>query len=344
MLTDGKKRRGRKLSHEILGLLAVALVITLFLFQLLSVCATALTESYLAAQETALTEDTLLRLDSWIFNLSLLVSVCFFTVLFLFLLGERLSYIREIVKGINALQNGQQDYVIPLEGRNELTRLAQSVNTLSLTRREISRRERALNEEKEQLIRSLSHDIRTPLTSILSYSEYLSAHEDLSPEQRRTQLDLICHKAKQIGELTDVLLSGGARQVERFDDAQLLMEQLAASFEDELEAEFPLSVELDCAPFAASLDAGELRRIFDNLISNIRKYADSTRPVTLRLTAREGEVIIRQENTVRPAAPQSESYRMGLRSIQRIAHNYAGTAVVEQDGDLFIITVTLSDL
>ena len=148
-MTDNKKQKQRKLSHEIVGLLAISFVIALFLLQLLSMCAVVVSERFLSARDIVLTQAQLENLDIWVFNLSLLVSVLFFLVLFLFLLGERLSYIRELTKGIDALQDGQLDYSVPLEGRNELTQLARDINYLSATQREIKEKERALNEEKE---------------------------------------------------------------------------------------------------------------------------------------------------------------------------------------------------
>ena len=124
-MTDVKKRKG--LALEILGLLAVTLVISLAVMLFLSLCGSAVVERVLYVRDIVLTDSQLLELNDRVFQLSLLISVAFFIFLFLFLLGERLSYIKEIVKGITALQKGQQDYTVPLEGSNELTALAEAV-------------------------------------------------------------------------------------------------------------------------------------------------------------------------------------------------------------------------
>ena len=116
-------------------------------------------------------------------------------------------------------------------------------------------KEKALNEEKEQLIRTLSHDIRTPLTSILSYSEFLSSPQTCSSEALQEYLPLIQKKALQIRELTDILLDGGKRNPERFEDARLLMEQLIGEFEDALEDNYKVSTDFaQCSPFAGIFD------------------------------------------------------------------------------------------
>ena len=339
---NGQKRR--KLSGEILGVLTITFVIALFLFQLLRIAAGAIIDSVLFMQDIVLTEAQYMQADDWIFNLSLLVSVGFFVILFLFLLGERLSYIRDILEGIDALQKGQENHMVPVEGNNELTQLAKAVNYLSKTQREVKQREQALSEEKEQFIRGLSHDIRTPLTSIMAYSELLAGQNDAAPEEQARYLNLIHTKAGQIKEMTDLLLDGSKRSPEYFENACLLMEQLAEEFESMLEDDFSVKTNLTCPAFSATFDVQELQRIFDNLISNVQKYAAPDKPILLTISAENEQLIIRQENAVRKLDAPAEGYQIGLKSIQRIAQNYGGRVEVQQDDAMFMIRILLSDI
>ena len=337
-----KSNKRRKLSSEILGLLAVTLVLALILLQFLGIVARAMIDSFLFMRDIVLTEAQYAQLDDWVFHLSLLVSVAFFIILFLFLLGERLSYIREVLAGIDALRSGQEDYVVPLEGSNELTQLAEAVNYLSRTQREVKEQERVLNEEKEQFIRALSHDIRTPLTSIMAYSELLTGANTVDPQEQTRYLELIQHKAGQIKDMTDILLDGSKRNPEYFEDARLLIEQLTAEFEEMLEDGFSIEASLDCPAFPGTFDVQELRRIFDNLVSNVQKYADPDRPVKISISLEGVQLLIRQENAVRERIAPADGYQIGLRSIQRIAQNYAGQVDVQKDDAAFAITITLS--
>ena len=337
-----KSNKRRKLSGEILGLLAVTLVLALILLQFLGIVARAMIDSFLFMRDIVLTEAQYAQLDDWVFHLSLLVSVAFFIILFLFLLGERLSYIREVLAGIDALRSGQEDYVVPLEGSNELTQLAEAVNYLSRTQREVKEQERVLNEEKEQFIRALSHDIRTPLTSIMAYSELLTGANTVDPQEQTRYLELIQHKAGQIKDMTDILLDESKRNPEYFEDARLLIEQLTAEFEEMLEDGFSIEASLDCPAFPGTFDVQELRRIFDNLVSNVQKYADPDRPVKISISLEGVQLLIRQENAVRERIAPADGYQIGLRSIQRIAQNYAGQVDVQKDDAAFAITITLS--
>lgn len=343
----------RKLSHEILGLLGISLAIAVFLLAFLSMTARTIAENYCDYNQLTLTYTQSASLEMWIYGVSLVTSVLFFIVLFLFLLGQKITYIRDLTEGVEALRAHRLDFVMPLEGNNELTQLAETINYLSSTEKQIREKERALQEEKEQLIRTLSHDIRTPLTSIMSYSELLLGQAQSMQQKSIAQplaaqteyLELILKKAEQIKELTDILLDGGKRSPEFFKDARLLMEQLAAEMEEALEeAAETFSTDFSNLPsFGGTFDVGELRRIFDNLTSNILKYADLTKPVSLVISMEGQALVIRQENSKPGGSVAAESHQLGIASIRRIAHNYGGSVDVTQEDTRFMIKIALLD-
>ena len=337
-----KERKGRKLAHEILGIVALCFVIALLLYLFLFFFGVSMVENYCWQREILLSEEQIYHLDNAVFSISLVVSVGVFVLLFLILFGERLAYIRTIIEGVRTLQQGKLGECIPLEGNNELTRLAEAVNYLSLSQQEIKAKETRLQEEKETLIRTLSHDIRTPLTSILSYSELLAAKEEIPPEEGMEYCRLVQQKATRIKELTDILLDGGRRSPEHFSDARLLWIQLVEEWKESLEDRHTVQADLSgILPFEGSFDVQELRRVFDNLSSNIQKYASPAHPVELWVTGGEEGLTLRQRNAVASVTFPTESYQMGIQSIRRIAQHYAGHVEVREDGDTFEIQITL---
>ena len=342
-MIEQKNRKRRKFAHEILGLIGISALFAVILFLLAVNIAATVAEVYCFENDVPMTEFDWMEVDRWIFGVGTLLSVGLFCTLFLIMLRDRLQYIRRITRGIDAMRAGETDTAIPLEGNNELTELADSINYMSAARQEILEKERTLAREKEQLIRALSHDIRTPLTSILAYAEYLSGDAQLSQAEQQAHLAMIRRKAQQIRELTDILLDGSKRKVEHFENARLLMEQLAAEFEESLEDSFLVTTDLTrCGSFSASFDVQQLRRIFDNLSSNVRKYAEPKQPVTLAIGV-EGKLLrIRQCNSIRQQGAQEESFQLGIPGIRRIAQQYGGGVAVRQDGGNFEITVTLS--
>ena len=342
MLTKKRSAKRRRLSHEILALIGVSALVSLLLFLLLRGIATAVAESYCFQNDIPMTEFDWIDVDRRIFTVSAALSVLSFSVLFLSLLSDRISYIRTITAGIDQLHSAEQQTALPLLGNNELTELASAINEMSAARLQLRKKEQQLAQEKEQLIRSLSHDIRTPLTAILSGTEYLRSRDEVSPAEYRAHLQLVQKKAEQIRDLTAILLDGGKRNMEQFDDARLLMEQLAAEFEETLEERFPVRTDLSrCHAFSAAFDVQELRRIFDNLSSNVQKYADPSGEVTLSIAAEESTLQITQRNRILSPRPPSESYGIGLHSIRRIVQLYGGQVSVADDTDSFSLTIKI---
>lgn len=338
MLTERNRSKKRKLSHEILSLIGVSALVSLLLFLLLRGIATAVAETYCFRNDIPMTEFDWIDVDRWIFTVSAGLSCLSFSVMFLSLLSDHIDYIRTITEGIDQLHSPETQLDLPLISNNELTELAGAVNSMSAARLQLREKELALAQEKEHLIRSLSHDIRTPLTAILSGTEYLISRDDVSAEEYRAYLQMVHRKAEQMRDLTAILLDGSKRNPETFEDARLLMEQLAAEFEESLEDHFTVAVDCSACPaFSAVFDVQELRRIFDNLSSNVLKYADPSQTVTLSI-ALEGDCLrITQRNTIRSPKPQSESFEIGLNSIRRIVQLYGGqTCVLEESGQFSI--------
>ena len=340
-----KPRKRRRLTHEILGLVCLCFALSLLLYVLITTFGGVLIEEYCFQNDIFMDEFDWYDVDNTLRGVGFAVSALFFTVLFFALFGERLAYVRKITAGVDILRDGNYGEQVELRGNNELTELAQAVNYLSESERNLREKEKRLYEEREELIRTLSHDIRTPLTSIMSYTELLSQKETLTVEEQQEYRCLVAKKTEQIKKLTDILLDGGHREPEFFEDARLLFEQLADEFESELEDRFQISSELSfVTAFSGNFDVGDLRRIFDNIISNIKKYAEPAEIVELVISKTDTGVAIRQMNSVIKNKKSTESYKMGLYSIRRIAQNYGGTVEVRDENEKYEILITLSNI
>lgn len=315
---NNKQEKKSKLSREILGLFCVSAVISIFFFGFLSVMANAIVLSYCEENQIDFAKIESMGIESWIQSASFAAAVFLFVVLFLFLLGQKMTYLKEILLGIEALGMHNPDYKIPLEGNNEFTELAKCINAFSENENALRLKEKRLQEEKEELIRALSHDIRTPLTSILSYSEYMKEKEQVEKQEIEEYITLMQQKAEQIKVLTNRLLDGGRRNPEYMENGRFFMEQLADEWETFLEDKFNCQVDLEACPdFAGEVDVQEFQRIFDNLASNVEKYANEEKNVDLRIFEEENRLQIEQRNYRKEQNSPVESYKIG---IDRRAH------------------------
>jgi signal transduction histidine kinase len=143
----------------------------------------------------------------------------------------------------------------------------------------------ALNNElkntrmKTELISNVSHDLRTPLTSIITYTDLLKT-EGLTSENAAGYLDIIDEKSRRLQKLTDDLFeaakaSSGAINVnkEKVDLLALINQGLAEINGGFEEKELNLILKADNEHYYVEADGQLLWRVVDNLLSNVRKYA-----------------------------------------------------------------------
>jgi signal transduction histidine kinase len=278
-----------------------------------------------------------------------------------FVLRKKLDYIVRIERGISVLESGNLDHAIPLEGADELARLAASVNLLSRSiQARIASEQKTLQANRE-IIGDLSHDIRTPLTVGMGYLTLLLEKEDLSERERREYLILALKKAEQIKERTRALLdfatlTSGQLPVHRtVVDIRTMVGQL----KEELSALAELHVKDRTGDLSAVADTcevmpenskiptgttilgdvGLLERLFDNLLSNLQKHGDTTRPVNFGADLQDGSLLLEIENAIarqgdtKNSSPESSS--LGLKICACILELHGGHMETAVDGETY---------
>lgn len=353
MTDSGKKGRDR-LAAELTLYLGASAAVSLFLCVFLYSMSMTISGNYFQYREIELSGAGRAMLSMWIRNLCVLASTVVFVWLFLFLFAGKVSYLLAITKGIERLRLSRMEgEPIPVEGNDELTTLAEQINELAESQRRLRLKEEEIRSERERWVRSMSHDIRNPLASMMAYSEYLKDREERTREEVDGFLSMVQSRSEQIRNLTDRMLGKSGAGPEQIEDGRLLMEQMAMEWEASLEERFDCRTELkDCVPFQGNFDVCELQRIFDNLLSNVEKYADPAFPVTLSVRTEEGVLIILQENREKAGeggkgeletrgGKREEENGYGLENIRSIVRRWGGRAEVLAKEGRFSIRICL---
>jgi len=286
-----------------------------------------------------------LRFISWV--VSLLLAFDIFLAALFWMLKNKLSYIFKIERGIGILESGNLDYEIPVEGSDELARLASSVNLLSRSIRERMDSEQKAIQANRQIIGDLSHDICTPLTVGIGYLTLLLEKDDFSEQERREYLSLALKKSEQIKERTRALLefatltSGQLPVCRIIIDARTMIEQLKM----ELSAFGELRAE-DSIPVGTTVsgDVGLLERLFDNLLSNLQKYGDPSEPLNFRAWPENGQYIqIEIENAIKNSlrVKNEPSFSLGLKICACILELHGGRFETFADENTFRVRIFL---
>lgn len=337
-------RRRRKLSGEILEFLLLACCIGAFAFCFFYFTADSIAEIYLMERGIQAEEELRAVFRLWLRSVCGFAAMGISLFLFLFLLGQRLSYLITLIDGVEELRGRGLDYALPVEGQDELTELAESINFLASSQKRVQEKEQELKKEREEWIRTLSHDIRTPLTSVIACTSFLQEKESFSQQEAREYIALVQAKAQQIKVLTDQLMGGVVGKNEPIENLRLFISQLAMEWEEILEDRFDCHVRTElCREDRAAADPYALRRIFDNLASNVEKYADAQSPVSLTVESRGEMTLLVQENRKRmQAAAGTESRGIGIKSIRQIAAAYGGEVEIKDTPDSFAIEISLN--
>ena len=216
---------------------------------------------------------------------------------------------------------------------------------------------------KTELITNVSHDIKTPLTSIVNYVDLLEK-EDIQPEKAKEYVDVLNRQAARLKKLTEDLVeaskaSSGTLPVHlALTDVNVLLSQLAGDYLEKLEAAH-LEPIFHPAPSQPEIQAdGQLlSRVLGNLFSNICKYAMPGTRVYFESVADEKAVSITFKNISKyelniPAeelmarfvrgdrSRHTEGSGLGLSIAQSLTELQGGTFRIEIDGDLFKAIVT----
>ncbi len=218
-----------------------------------------------------------------------------------FVIAYRIKDLDEIKKGVTNVRNGNVAYKIPELKSEDLRRLATDVNDIAKGLDEsVSARVKA-ERLKTELITNVSHDLKTPITSIISYTELLSQIDEL-PEEARDFISVISKKSQRLKNLTQDLFdiskvqSGNEDVVFEKLDVSLLINQSLGEHDNEIQkSELPFCVNTP-KDLYISADGRKMSRVISNLINNILKYSMKNTRVFITATESDSEVVIEFKN------------------------------------------------
>lgn len=220
---------------------------------------------------------------------------------------------------------------------------------------------------KTELIANVSHDIRTPLTSIINYTDLLAKLE-LNDPQAQAYIEVLTRQSARLRKLTEDVLeaskaSTGNITVERSTmDIRVLLEQIIGEYHEKMESKhLQMVCDMPETPLCISADGRLMWRVMDNLFGNICKYAMPHTRVYLDASAvnRKIRIVLRNisgtqlnvsadalmERFVRGDRSRStEGSGLGLSIAQSLTELQGGTLKIQIDGDLFKVVLEFNEV
>ena len=218
-----------------------------------------------------------------------------------FFVAFRAKELEEIKTGVGEVRKGNVAYQIPELVCEDMKRLATDINDIAKGFDESVSAKVKAERLKTELITNVSHDLKTPITSIVTYTELLSQMEKL-PEEAKDYVSVIAKKSERLKKLTQDLFdiskvqSGNEEVIFEKLDVALLIEQSLGENDNEIrESELIFCVDT-AKELYISADGRKMSRVVSNLISNALKYTMKNTRVFITAFEKDGEAVIEFKN------------------------------------------------
>ncbi len=280
------------------------------------------------------------------FLVALGISMLFFVPAALYV-WNRMRYVGKLKDEILVMANGDLEHPITIKGNDEIGILARNLDEMRLALDENICREQEGQKANHELISSISHDLRTPMTTLYGYLEIMAQKK--CPEKKKEEYILRCiDKVEEIRTLSDKMFEY-ALVYEKNEHVELTEIFLWELLEDmEGSQEFlrlkGFQVQVECkVPQTVKVEGNRVffQRIFNNLFSNILKYGEKEQPVLITTAADRGSVELVFLNRKRQQEKLVESNQIGLKSVQKMVELQGGSFFVAEEEETFAVTIRM---
>lgn len=257
-----------------------------------------------------------IRSDYYILKIPLALGSYFALFLFFFYLFTRhiIKHFRIITDGLKLIASGDLNYRLPSDRQDELGMVARNINHMAEQLQNQLDRERQLEKSKMELITYVSHDLRTPLTSIIGYLNLLKTRTYRDQQEQERYIDNAFNKTQQLKKLIDDLFeytrltNGDVRLSVQTVDFGSLLEQMVIEFEPVAKEQgITITASLHEEPAVVCIDIEKIVRSIDNLLINALKFSFKPGEIKVRLIVREGQAILSIENAGEPISKEVEA-------------------------------------
>ena len=268
-------------------------------------------------------------------------------------------YVRVLIERIKRFQGDvtivsemDMDYEIVSEGRDELANLSTNVEKMRRAMLDHVKSEQDAREANTELITSISHDIRTPLTVLMGYIEMMKDQVG-DDNVMRSYIEATESTALRLKNLSDDMFKyslafGDTKKSVKLEEYDLIMlnEQIFSEHfllmrENGYDLRLEVSGDEIKEGTTVCTDAPNLMRIVDNVFSNLRKYADKDAPIIFKMHAHGNTLLLECRNKIRTDTEGAESNGIGLKTCVRLGSLVARRFEYHVEDEYFVCRLAL---
>ena len=280
-------------------------------------------------------------------------------VLYVYYLIKKLAYLSYIMEGTERIKGGDIHYKLDIIDDDNFSNLAENINNIGEGLDKAIYNQLKSERLKSELITNVSHDLKTPLTSIINYIELIKKEEDIKPEHIKDYVNVLDSKSKRLKVLIEDLFEASKASsgnlelnMEKIDITQLLRQAIGEMEEKLSNANLDLKLRAPEEKTYIMADGKKLYRVLENLLSNISKYSlDNTR-VYIDIIEENDKVKLTMKNISSyelnfdpeeimerfkraDESRNTEGSGLGLAIARDLVNAQGGRFEIDIDGDLF---------
>ena len=213
-------------------------------------------------------------------SLAIFLTCIVFIISFVIITNSKMKYLDEIAVGLKIIASGNLNYRIEERGTDEIKNIAYNINYMAKEIGEKIDTERDAEKAKAELITNVSHDLRTPLTSVMGYMGLVIQKRYKDEEEMNEYLNIAFNKAERLKFLIDDLfeytkynnngMTLNKSQVNLSEFLSQLIEELMPILD---ENKLSIFKKFECEKAIVLIDPIKMLRVFENLLTNAIKYA-----------------------------------------------------------------------
>jgi signal transduction histidine kinase len=277
--------------------------------------------------------------------LSLLVSFSFYLIILQSFIRKRIQSIQNLQEDVFTLAIGDWNHEITVSDKDEIGRLAQDLNQMRIAFLQTMDNEQQARVANKELISSLSHDLRTPLTTLKGYLEIMNLKRD-NIKFRDQYLQKCLDKVEEITYLSNKMFEYSLVFSTEYnsDLSSIPVQKVMDTLVDHIQylREMDLHILYEPLQTSLSMDANfaMMQRILNNIFSNIQKYCDPWKDIVIQTTIEENQFKMSFTNSINHHLDKVESNGIGLKSVKKMIEIHRGTFYQDETNDLFTIILT----
>ncbi|BCZ44834.1 sensor histidine kinase [Clostridium gelidum] len=232
-------------------------------------------------------------------SLALILAVIVFIVSFVIITNKKMKYLDEIAIGLKIIASGNLNYRIQEKGTDEIRNIAYNINYMAKEIGEKINAERDAEKTKTDLITNVSHDLRTPLTSVMGYMGLVIQNRYKDEAEMKEYLNIAFSKAERLKLLIEDLfeytklnnngITLTKTKVNLAEFLSQLIEELMPLFD---ENELAVYRKFESEKISVSIDTLKMLRVFENLITNAIKYSYKPGEILVGLYEKDNTAIV----------------------------------------------------